>query len=228
MAYLPGYNVRILMVIQASSQLRDVYGMQQAETMMKSVAARIVFAPKDFSDAKEISDDLGFTTVKVRSHSRPSAATLHRATTPRSSSVSTSEHARALLLPQEVKEIGLDAAVIFLENLRPIRCHKIRYYDDRHFKKRLLPPPSRPTRSPPGGASTDLDADLPPLGDGFEPQEPIRRRHAASMADLERIDSLTLADFGGELQHLKFEHAGARPTESEFDADVALFLDAVR
>ena len=65
MAYLPGYNVRILLVIQAPSQLREVYGPYAAETMLKSVAARIVFAPKDYPDAKEISDELGVTTVRV-------------------------------------------------------------------------------------------------------------------------------------------------------------------
>ena len=60
MSYLPGYNVRVLLVIQAPSQLREVYGPYAAETMLKSVAARIVFAPKDYPDAKEISDELGF------------------------------------------------------------------------------------------------------------------------------------------------------------------------
>ena len=233
MPYMPGYNVRILMVIQAPSQLRDVYGMQQAETMMKSVAARIVFAPKDFTDAKEISEDLGFTTVKVRSHSRPSAASLNRANSSRSSSVNTSEHARALLLPQEVKEIGINSALIFLENVRPIRCRKIRYYLDRHFSKRLLPPPPRPIdqgvlRMDPSGAADDLNVDLPPLGDGFEREGLLTMTHEASIEDLERIDSLTLDDFGVSVKNLKFQHAGDRPTESEFTADVAVFLDALR
>ena len=78
MSYLPGYNVRVLFVIQAPSQLRDVYGPYAAETMLKSVAARIVFAPKDYPDAKEISDELGFTTVRVRSHSKPSFMAFNR------------------------------------------------------------------------------------------------------------------------------------------------------
>src|SRR6202012_748632 len=71
MAYLPGYNVRTLLVIQAPSQLRDVYGVHSAETMLKSVAARVVFAPRDYVDAKEISQELGFQTVRVRSKSKP-------------------------------------------------------------------------------------------------------------------------------------------------------------
>ena len=144
MSYLPGYNVRVLLVIQAPSQLREVYGPYAAETMLKSVAARIVFAPKDYPDAKEISDELGFTTVRVRSHSRPSFMALNRQSG-RSGSTTFSEQPRALLLPQEVKEIGNDSALIFYEGLRPIRCKKIRYYADRRFRARLLPPPRHAT-----------------------------------------------------------------------------------
>ncbi len=65
-SYLPGYNVRVVLVIQTPAQLREVYGIHNAETMLKSLAARIVFAPKDFSDAREISDELGFTTVRFK------------------------------------------------------------------------------------------------------------------------------------------------------------------
>src|SRR6185369_3795172 len=65
-SYLPGYNVRVVLVIQTPAQLREVYGANAAETMLKSLAARVVFAPKDFGDAREISDELGFTTVRVK------------------------------------------------------------------------------------------------------------------------------------------------------------------
>ena len=135
-SYLPGYNVRVVLVIQTPAQLREVYGMNGAETMLKSLAARIVFAPKDFADAREISDELGNTTVKVRTLSKP----LHDFTNGKGSrgrSVNVSEQRRALLLPQEVKELGPDEAIVFLEGLRPIRCRKIRYFEDRRFRARL-------------------------------------------------------------------------------------------
>jgi type IV secretion system protein VirD4 len=140
MAYMPGYNLRVLMVIQAPSQLREVYGPYAAETMMKSVAARILYAPKDYADAKEISDELGFTTVQVRSDSAPHPLALGRHRNHHRSRTF-SQQARALLLPQEVKELGSEQALILYEGLRPIRCHKIRYYRDRCFMKRLYPPP---------------------------------------------------------------------------------------
>lgn len=231
MAYLPGYNVRILLVIQAPSQLRDVYGVQSAETMMKSVAARIVFAPKEYSDAREISDDLGFMTVKSRSHSRPTALAFHK-DRGRSTSVNESDHARALLLPQEVKEIGVRNALVFLENVRPIRCSKIRYFADRNFRTRLLPPPARPKRrASPGLTSEPAESAYvaPPLGDGLEPQSNATfDMRQATVEDVERLEELTLEDFGDAVKNFKPSYLGERPTDAEIEADVQRFMDAIR
>ena len=63
--FLPGYNVRMLLIMQALSQLREVYGENGAKTLLKTLAARIFFAPKDMEDAEEISRELGNTTVKA-------------------------------------------------------------------------------------------------------------------------------------------------------------------
>ena len=236
MSYLPGYNVRVLLVIQAPSQLRDVYGPYAAETMLKSVAARIVFAPKDYPDAKEISDELGFTTVRVRSHSKPNFMAFNRQSGRSSSTVS--QQARALLLPQEVKEIGNDNALIFYEGVRPIRCKKIRYYADRRFRARLLPAPPQATpgarqREPWAPIAPPVTAPMPALfgGEALIPDTPMpvtAPMHAAGLDDIEQLDSLTIDDFDDRLKDLTFEHAGERPTESELDADVNRFLDALR
>jgi len=139
-AYLPGYNVRLMLVIQAFSQLREIYGQQNAETMMKSLAARIVYAPKDVAEATEISNELGFTTVKVHTHSRP-VLTVADSKGQRHRSVSVSEQKRPLLLPQEVKELGKNKEILFYEGVRPILARKNRYYSDPVFRKRLFPPP---------------------------------------------------------------------------------------
>ena len=133
-SYLPGYNVRVALVIHTPAQLREIYGANAAETMLKSLAARIVFAAKDHTDAKEISDELGTTTERVNSVSRPIPG-LFEARKHKSRSVSTSEQRRPLLLPQEVQTLGSDDAIIFYEGLRPIRCKKIRYFADRRFRR---------------------------------------------------------------------------------------------
>jgi len=136
--FLPGYNVRILLVIQTPAQLRSVYGRDGADTIMKTLAGRILFAPKDFTDAQEISNELGSTTVKGKSRSRPLWGT------GKGHSTTESEQRRMLLLPQEVKQIGDHKEIIIYEGIRPILADKIVYYQDKRFKKRLLSPPTVP------------------------------------------------------------------------------------
>lgn len=186
-SYLPGYNVRVLLVIQTPSQLREVYGMNNAETMLKSLAARIVFAPKDFADAREISDELGFTTVKARTESKSRWGWGAR----KPPQVSESHQRRALLLPQEVKDIGTEQALVFYEGLPPIRCRKIRYFRDPRFLKRLLAAPIvAPIPIEPAIAQSRRTTPLRKPAAGANP--PLRE---ATMEDLEHLEALQLADF---------------------------------
>ena len=55
-----------------------------------------------------------------------------------------SDQRRALLLPQEIKLLPEDQHILLIEHLHAIRCHKIRYFEDKLFKKRLLPAPEVP------------------------------------------------------------------------------------
>jgi type IV secretion system protein VirD4 len=43
-------------------------------------------------------------------------------------------------LPQELKAMGNDSEVFLYEGIaHPVKCSKIRYYNDRYFTSRLLP-----------------------------------------------------------------------------------------
>ena len=55
-----------------------------------------------------------------------------------------SEQRRALLLPQEFKELGSERLVVIFENCKPILGEKIRYYRDKAFASRLRPAPVVP------------------------------------------------------------------------------------
>lgn len=233
-SYLPGYNVRLLLIIQAASQLRDVYGVYSAETMMKSAAARIVFAPKDYADAKEISDDLGVTTVRTRSQSRPSPWAFNRRG--HSSSTTDSLQPRPLLLPQEVKELGVEQALIFYEGLRPVKCQKIRYFADARFRARLLPPPPRavpgaraqaaPQRHPTGSTTSRSRVSSP--SDVSKRTDPEHTGLLQAAPEDSEPPDLQLEDLDDRLNTLTFEHAGEHPTDDELDVDVARFLEAIR
>ena len=225
-SYLPGYNVRVLLVIQTPAQLREVYGANGAETMLKSLAARIVFAPKDVGDAREISDELGNTTVKVKTHSRP-LMDLSESKGRRQRSVSVSDQRRALLLPQEVKALGNEQAIVFYEGLRPIRCRKIRYFEDPRFTRRLLPAPEVPQQKaaeaqPPSGS---------PPGPRTAPSEALRAvetvERDATAEDIERIESLTLEDFAADFSAVELPTEG-RMSEDQMKDAVESFLETLR
>jgi type IV secretion system protein VirD4 len=236
-SYLPGYNVRVVLVVQTPAQLRELYGAHVAETMLKSLAARIVFAAKDHADAREISDELGFTTVKVKSLSSPVfdfAAEKAR----RSRSQNVSEQRRALLLPQEVKALGPEEAIIFYENLRPIRCRKIRYFLDKRFTTRLLPPPK--TAAPALPVALALEApttDASPETQGAKPadstppdrvKKPATRE--ATVEDIDRLESLTLEDFAADFDQVVVPDKpdGERLSSEELQSAVNSFLNTLK
>src|ERR1700722_4587793 len=191
-SYLPGYNVRFLLVIQAFSQLREVYGPNAADTMMKSLAARVLYAPKDFAEANEISQELGFTTVKVKSFSKPRMAAWSRKT--QHGNISVSEQRRALLLPQEVKELGRDNELVLYEGLRPILAKKNRYYQDPFFQKRLFPPPEQ---AAPGSSRVSAPPPVQPPAppapntEGAPFNVPDSKTRVAPARETERIEKPT-------------------------------------
>ncbi len=227
-SYLPGYNVRVVLVIQTPAQLREVYGQSGTETLLECLGARIMFAPKNINDAKEISELLGNTTVKVKSWSKPAADWLSSKAR-RGRSVSVSQQRRALLLPQEVKELGTDEAIVFCEGVRPIRCRKLRYFADERFVERLLSPPVVQTRAVPcSTTSSDASdaADAPSSAEGRGQRSPPATVREASIEDVERIDSLTLDDFAADFDQipLPFDRS---PTDEDLRIAAARFLETV-
>lgn len=138
-AFLPGYNVRTVIIVQSNSQLIEKYGVEGAKSVRKMLAARIVFPPKEYDDAEAISRELGTYTVKQKSISRPMWGGGKTGGT-----VSISEQPRRLLLPQEVKELGSTRMILFYEGLRPVLAHRIRYFKDPFFSRRELAPPPVP------------------------------------------------------------------------------------
>lgn len=134
-SYAAGYNLRIMPIIQSFSQLEDVYGKDAAKNFRTNHALQIVYTPREQSDAKEISETLGDTTVKGRSTSKSDGLFSEK----NNQSTSESDQRRALLLPQEVREIPFDKELVLYENTKPIFADKILYYKDENFTQRLLP-----------------------------------------------------------------------------------------
>lgn len=186
--YLAGYNLRLLTVIQSVSQLDDVYGKEQARTFATNHALQILYAPREQRDANEYSEMLGTLTERSASEGR-SVSTGGKGGSSRSTNLSPQR--RALLLPQEFKEIGTDRQVVILENCKPIFAHKIFYYEDQVLSGRVLPPPQTPT--------IDL---------GIHRARVEQRIRPATDAD-----AFTLQDLGGDFGCLPTLKAGASSGE---------------
>ncbi len=133
-SFIAGYGLRMMPIIQSPAQLTDVYGREAAETFRTNHALNIVFPPKasETETARDISEWLGYTTIKSASKSRNTEIFKKR-----NSSESVSDQRRALLLPQEISSLGENAELIVLENVRPIKANRVRYFADAKFMDRL-------------------------------------------------------------------------------------------
>lgn len=154
-AFIAGYGIRLLTIIQSPAQLRAIYGTDAARNFMTNHAVEAVFAPKEQDVANELSERIGYDTVKARSRSGPKGLAM------RPMSETVSEHRRALMLPQELKLLPKSKAFILASGIPPVIADKIVYYEDKAFLRRLLPPPA--PEMPKGRSNALLDAELKEL-----------------------------------------------------------------
>ena len=157
-AWVAGYGLRLLAVLQSPSQLRAIYGPDVAEEVMTNCGVEIVFAPKELKIAQELSDRLGAYTTDGRSRSRPTGLSRGRRST------TVSDQRRALMLPQELMQLPQSALIVLKAGLPPVRGRKIAYFRERVFQRRLRPAPdlapvAAPT-SPPVPEEDPMDFDV--------------------------------------------------------------------
>ena len=113
--------------MQGLGQLDDLYGRAGREAIFQNSALQVVFAANDEMTARYVSERLGTQTVQTVSRSVRGggfATKLYGST------------ARPLLLPEEVRELGAEEAILFKEGARAIRARKIRFFRERAFTER--------------------------------------------------------------------------------------------
>ncbi|MET0542949.1 MAG: type IV secretory system conjugative DNA transfer family protein [Variovorax sp.] len=226
-AFLPGYNVRTVIIVQSNSQLIEKYGVEGAKSIRKMLAARIVFPPKEFDDAEAVSRELGTCTVRQKNFSRPMWGGAGKSPT-----VSISEQPRRLLLPQEVKELGTDRMILFYEGLRPVLARRIFYFRDKLFAKRELPPPDVPKLNIARHAPASIDP-FAAAGKSAAAATPGAPRptsgHAASKEepemslDPDRLDDLKLEDFSLDFDDVVIPKSNL--TDAEIQAAAEAFIE---
>lgn len=143
-AYFRGYKVRLFLIIQDTEQLKGIYEESGMNSFLSNSTYRITFAANNMETANLISQLLGNKTAEQISYNKPKYLDLN----PGSRSLHVSHTQRALLLPQEVIQMPREEQIILIESQPPIRSAKIKYYDDKFFKKRLYPKIRIPKQEP--------------------------------------------------------------------------------
>ena len=136
LAFMAGYGLKAFLIAQSLNQIEKAYGPNNA--ILDNCHVRVSFATNDERTAKRVSDALG-TATEMRAMSNYAGHRLspwlgHLM-------VSRQETARPLLTPGEVMQLPPADEIVMVAGLPPIRARKARYYEDRRFTERVLPPP---------------------------------------------------------------------------------------
>src|SRR3546814_577966 len=177
-SYVAGYGIRLLPVIQARGQLRDVYGPDVTSEIVQNCGVELVFTPKDIGVAKEISERLGSYTYAAQSKSR-------RVWEAFEGSVSVSDQRRPLMLPQELLLLSQDDVIVLRAGIPPLRGKKLRYYKDKWMvaASSVAPPPVAPRPIDPMVAKRSLAI--------------IAATEAPEMSDADAMDGIEFARLVG-------------------------------
>ena len=137
-AFIAGYNLRLLTIIQSTSQIKNqaLYGREGAETLLANHAVRVIFPPTTKEEANEYSEMLGTYTMQVEGRNRSGKGfmTLNNSAT---FGESVSDQRRALLMPQELRKLPKSSTIVVKQGIEPAQCEKAYYYNDKIFLDRL-------------------------------------------------------------------------------------------
>ncbi|MGN6207750.1 conjugal transfer protein TraG [Asticcacaulis sp.] len=137
LAFMAGYGIRAYLIAQSLNQIAKAYG--ENNSILDNCHVRIAFSSNDERTAKRISDALG-TATEQRAQRNYAG---HRLAPWLSHvMVSRQETARPLLTPGEVMQLPAADELVLVSGLPPIRAKKLRYFQDRNFINRRLPPPA--------------------------------------------------------------------------------------
>ena len=141
LAYIAGYGLKSLLIIQSLNQLKKTY--TQNNSIVDNCHVRIVYTPNDAETPEFISKMLGTKTEVIETRNYQGDRLM-----PWLPKVSTNiQHvARPLLTAGEVLQLPEDEEIIFVAGHPPIRAKKLRYYQDRNFTKRLIDAPETSDR----------------------------------------------------------------------------------
>ena len=213
--YFAGYGLQLLTIVQNPAQIKarepEGYGDNTAKTFIGNHEAQLLYTPEK-EDAEEISKFLGDKTVKVQNEQRTSGKS--------GKTVTVSEQRRALMLPQELREMPFEKLIIMMRGKKPIYCDKIHYYQESPFLDRLkaMSPSLAQIKGVPSKsdmedaiASGELQITIEPLAQDIVTPMP------AFASPLENLPPQAMAQ--SEPDHTHEETALAELTQSQYEED---------
>lgn len=209
-----GYGIRPLLIAHSVPQLRAVYGPDHTKNIIACCGARIVYAPNDNDYATDISRELGTFTTENKSASMPAMSM-------RAANVTKSYAARALLNPQEVKMMGINNEIIFVEHCPPIFCRKIWYWQRPFFLRRA-------NRRPPEIRSIEVvmpPTSAAPVERGGQRAANVRSPRAITARDVPILGTLKLTDYAADFAGVQLPK-GEALTAEDLEKTFASFIRA--
>ena len=131
MGVLRGYGVHFFIVVQALSQLVDIYG--QNHPFLNHCDIQIIGAPGDIKDAEHFSRTFGNETVHQGKISRSGRL---RLTQNQNINFSDNDFGRSLLDPADIMRLPDNRVIIYAKGMQPYIAKKCVYYMDKRFKER--------------------------------------------------------------------------------------------
>ncbi|MEE4452078.1 conjugal transfer protein TraG [Novosphingobium resinovorum] len=215
LAFMAGYGIQSFLIAQSLNQIEKAYGPNNA--ILDNCHVRVSFATNDERTAKRISDALGTATemraMKNYAGHRLSPWLGHLM-------VSRSETARQLLTPGEIMQLPPDDEIVMVAGVTPVRAKKVRYYKDRRFTERVLPPPDAKVGQ--GDPRPDDWSSLSPIAAPPEPPAatpPPKKKKKAKKAEQDEADSADLRREPDMERHIDIAPPSPPAPANEFELD---------
>ena len=192
MAFLAGFNVRMVNIVQGLGQLDQLYGHARQDILQNS-SLQLYFSANDETTANYVSKRLGTRTIRTHSRTDPGGFGW--------ASKSSSWAPRDLMLPEEVRQLKSSREILFKESERPVLAKKIRYYSDPVFRHRIQPPAAVPLLKVEPIAPRRFDI-ADPSANAAETDNEAPLMHPQDDADISDLTAMAT-----ELEHLLNDEA---------------------
>jgi len=134
-SYLAGFGISLWLVFQDLGQIKKLYPNDQWVTFFANTNIKQFFGVREYETAEYISKSVGNTTIRTNSSSSgTSSGGALSGQFQSSNQVTVSQTARALIMPNEVMNMDVNAQLIFVDKTRPFPVQRAVYFQDPEFE----------------------------------------------------------------------------------------------